>query len=178
MSPHRISRALSAVACSILLASGLFAQGEAPPDRPGDGQPSPTEFEAQKQNLRERNRAAMYPGVALEIVGLEEGDNDLRSRTPALLKSDRNSTILDPTDAYRRKLAMYADGGHELQRVEIPRPTVEERVVAPKEPAPAKTGMSKTTHKILSVCLGVLVSALFCVWGFKRYLNMFERSEA
>lgn len=60
--------------------------------------------------LRERNRATMHPGNPLTIVGLEQGGNDIRSRTPALVSSDRAAAHVDPEELYRRTLAMYETG--------------------------------------------------------------------
>jgi hypothetical protein len=60
--------------------------------------------------LRERNRANAHPGQPLTIVGLDQGDNDLRSKTPALVHSDRAAALVDPEDAYQRMLAIYEGG--------------------------------------------------------------------
>ncbi|MCC6405547.1 MAG: hypothetical protein IT453_00175 [Planctomycetes bacterium] len=59
--------------------------------------------------LRERNRESLHPGDPLRIVGREQDSNDLRSRTPALAKTDAAIVYVDQDEAYRRKLAMYAD---------------------------------------------------------------------
>jgi hypothetical protein len=57
-----------------------------------------------------RNRARMHPGNPLVIVGVEQGDNDIRSRTPVLAQSDRAATFVNPDENYRRTLAMYDQG--------------------------------------------------------------------
>lgn len=57
-----------------------------------------------------RNRARMHPGDPLVIVGIEQGDNDIRSRTPVLGQSDRAATFVNPDENYRRTLAMYDEG--------------------------------------------------------------------
>ncbi|MBI5432775.1 MAG: hypothetical protein HZA52_08100 [Planctomycetes bacterium] len=59
--------------------------------------------------LRERNREALHPGDPLRLVGREQDSNDLRGRTPALAKTDGAVVYVDQDEAYRRKLAMYAD---------------------------------------------------------------------
>jgi len=57
-----------------------------------------------------RNRSRMHPGDPLVIVGIEQGDNDIRSRTPVLEQSDRAATFVNPDENYRRTLAMYDQG--------------------------------------------------------------------
>jgi hypothetical protein len=44
------------------------------------------------------------------IVGREQGDNDLRSRTPALARSDHLAAMVDPEEAHARALALYEEG--------------------------------------------------------------------
>ena len=54
-----------------------------------------------------RDREFMHPGNPLEVVGLEDADNDIRSRTPALERSDRQAAVVDLEELYDRKLALY-----------------------------------------------------------------------
>lgn len=178
MSLNRISAASSAAVCSFVLASGVLAQGELDVGRTTDGSVSKPELEEQKQNLRERNRSSLYPGDPLVIVGIEQGDNDIRSRTPALLNSDRKSTRVNDDEAYRRKLALYEDGGHTLQPVVIARPIAQPTPVAPQIRKPASDAPPPREHQVVSVCIGLLASALFGFWAFKRYANLFTRSGA
>jgi len=60
--------------------------------------------------LIERNRNSMHDGDPLELVGLEQGNNDLRSRTPALERSTRQAAEVDVDQNYARTLAMFETG--------------------------------------------------------------------
>lgn len=86
-----------------LLATPSYAQD--PPPTTAERAPSSRDFAP----LKERNRETLHTGEALTISGLEQGPNDLRAGTPALTRSDKAVTYVDPEELYRRKLAMYAD---------------------------------------------------------------------
>lgn len=73
-------------------------------------QPEDVSGTATESALGDLNRAKMHPGNPLELVGLEQGDNDIRARTPALANSNRAALILNTDDAYARTLAMYNQG--------------------------------------------------------------------
>jgi hypothetical protein len=74
-------------------------------------QPSAGELRESLQALEERGRDELHPAEdPLVIVGREQGDNDLRSRTPALARSDRVAARVDPEEAYARALALYEGG--------------------------------------------------------------------
>jgi hypothetical protein len=60
--------------------------------------------------LAGRNRSRMHPGDPLVIVGEEQGDNDLRSKTPVLAQSDRAVSYVNQDENRRRTLAMYESG--------------------------------------------------------------------
>jgi len=60
--------------------------------------------------LRDRNREEMHSELPIKLIGLEEGDNSFRNRTPILEQSDRVFTTVDSDENYRRKLAMYETG--------------------------------------------------------------------
>jgi hypothetical protein len=57
--------------------------------------------------LAERNRETMHPGEPLKIVGLEQGENEIRSLTPALAHGDEAVALVDREDSHRRALSMY-----------------------------------------------------------------------
>jgi hypothetical protein len=57
--------------------------------------------------LSGRNRSSMHPGDPLSVVGREQSGNEVRSKTPALAKSDRVAALVDTEENYRRTLAMY-----------------------------------------------------------------------
>jgi hypothetical protein len=113
-----------------------FAQGTV---RPADQAADSAQIEVM---LRERNRANMHPGNPLEIIGLEQGDNDLRSQTPALVNSDRSKVSVNADENYQRTLAMYESGAHFSQAAqsmptaaEKPAHNAAKHVITTPEPA-------------------------------------------
>lgn len=61
--------------------------------------------------LAERERGAMHPSSEpTRLVGREQDGNDLRSKTPALINSDRLQHAVDPDELRQRTLAMYEEG--------------------------------------------------------------------
>ncbi len=88
-----------------MLATGGIARGQAP-DSPSE---NATNAEIESV-LGARNRARMHPGNPLEIVGVEQGANDIRSRTPALANSNRAVVVLNADELHDRTLAMYENG--------------------------------------------------------------------
>ena len=98
-------RALSAL--SLCLLAGANAAQESDPLAAGSPQ-----LERTEGLLHERNRTALHHGEPLTIVGLEQGDNDLRKATPALARSNRLAALPDPEAAHARALALYEDGAH------------------------------------------------------------------
>ncbi len=72
-----------------------------------DREPSPA---SQQGVLKERDRGLMHPGDPLKLIGIEQQGNDIRSRTPALARSDRFNASVDADENYRRTLAMYESG--------------------------------------------------------------------
>lgn len=99
--------------CAIFLLSALATvAGSAQPalaqrPKPSDRDPGLARAQAV---LNDRNREMIHPGDPLTIVGLEQGGNDIRSRTPILANSDRIAAHVDPDDNYRRTIAMYDEG--------------------------------------------------------------------
>ncbi len=95
-------------------------------------EPSPVEENVDKE--------AMHEGLEIRIIGMEEGDNHFRDRTPALMNSDRKVALVDTDKLYDRKRAMYEEGA----RFHTPLPVVGEDIppsrpvaAAPAGPAPA-----------------------------------------
>jgi len=119
--------------------------------------------------LRENDRSMLHPGDPLFLVGLEQGDNDLRSRTPALAKSNRAPRQVDPDDAYRRALAMYEDGArfHEapLSAPAPPRGRAARRAARPRS---AGDFTAEGAGRHWPWMLGVGMTAFLVVWVLKR----------
>lgn len=95
----------SALLVGLLLGASSLAAADAQ-DPPEQGL-STVDSEAL---LRDRHRETLHPGEPLRIVGLEQGDNDFRARTPALVRSDRAALQVDPDEQYERRLAAYTNG--------------------------------------------------------------------
>ena len=53
------------------------------------------------------DREDMHPEGGSELVGIEEGDNGFRERTPALLKAEQNRRQVSEDDLYNRRLALF-----------------------------------------------------------------------
>jgi len=93
--PHA-ARALAAL-LAVLLCTPLAAQSE--------GDPSIAESE---RILSDRQREVIHPGIPIDLVGIEQGDNSFRDRTPALENSDGLVAVVDREELYRRRLALYS----------------------------------------------------------------------
>ena len=113
-SAAQITRVLLVLLCTTAVGAAQQKTSDGPSNAAtsaskGDGGGDVSLSQAQN-TLRERNREALHPGEPLTIIGLEQGDNDLRSRTPALAGGEQVARRVDPVDDYARKLAMYDDG--------------------------------------------------------------------
>ena len=103
-----------AILCGIAL---VLVMGASALGQESDG-PRENASNADIENvLGARNRSAMHPGNPLEIVGLEQGANEIRSRTPALQSSDHAVAILNSDEMHERALAMYTSGAQFSQPI-------------------------------------------------------------
>ncbi|MBL8859245.1 MAG: hypothetical protein JNL28_12110 [Planctomycetes bacterium] len=126
----------------------------------------------------------MHPGSPLTIVGVEQGDNDIRSRTPALMNSDFKPASVNLDDAYQRKLQMYETGARFGAPLAIasaasapsaPRPVVEAvQPVIAEAPVMDKAA----SRQVLQWAVSILVAAGICLWGYKRFASRAEDVEA
>lgn len=140
---------------------------------------SQAEISEQRERLRERDRATMHPGAPLTLIGVEQGDNDIRSRTPALMQSDRNAALVDPEDAYQRTVEMFESGARfhaPTAMLSGSRPAT----TAPPERTHSEAQPSKAEpdRKVLQWVLSLLISAILCAWGFKRFGMQSVHAEA
>lgn len=168
MSPRRSHPAWIA----LVLASAFPGIGSAQSSRSTaagpDAHVSAQEFEKQKSILRTRDRSAMHPGDPLALVGVEQGDNDLRSRTPILLQSDRQSTPVDAELLRAQKLALYERDVRALEPVTIA-PGVDPQAHRPRtrrpvaEPLPPSTG-----REVFQVVLGLWVATGLAWLAWRR----------
>lgn len=126
-------RVLAALALCLALAGGTRAAQRSVEDMRDVG-----------KILNEQDRVKLHPGDPLHVVGIEEGDNGFRERTPALLRSDRVVTLVDPEASRARKLALYE--GHVFSRplatVDVARSSGAE---APPRPRPDTLAKRATT---------------------------------
>lgn len=178
MSPQRFFAASSAVLSSLVLISVAQAQGEDVKRQPIDAGVSKAELNAQKENLRDRNRGSMHPGDPLLIVGIEQGDNEIRSRTPALVGAERPKVIVDDDAAYKRKLALFESGGHTMQPTTITRPTPPPARAIREVPGTAVEDAPAKKSPLLALIVGGVTSILCCGWLFRRYGALIGRAEA
>jgi len=99
--------------------------------------------------LWERNREVLHEGDPLALAGLDQGDEGFRARTPALLRSDRATALVDPDENYRRRLALYEDRASFHHPLPVARPpedpgTTPRRAEAPR-PVEAATETSPSS---------------------------------
>lgn len=123
MSCSRVSklRVLTLFGALLALHSGAHAQTQEPATEASAPPPAhharahpraDAEPSAQESDLilTQRVRSAIHPGDPLHVVGNEQEGNDLRSRTPALGRTDHRAREVDEAELYRRTLAAYEDG--------------------------------------------------------------------
>ena len=74
------------------------------------------------RRLEEHDRVELHPAEdPLVVVGREQGDNDLRSRTPALMRVEDGVDRVDSEELYARAIALYEGRVfHAPARVEKP----------------------------------------------------------
>ncbi len=167
------SRSARAILCGIalVLATGASARGQE--SEPSQKSASNSEIESV---LNARNRATLHPGNPLEIVGLEQGTNDLRSRTPALVSSNRAAVLLNSDELHERTLAMYESGAHFSQPATAqpaekatPKRSLIRRVLAPVDVADNPLGWGRWL---------VLLGLVTMLAGIGRAVWMRLKSEA
>lgn len=108
MSFHSLRRAPQR---ALLLGVGVLALAVDVHAQQADPQPSEFDRRQIERVLAGRSRDTLHPSDdPLLIVGREQGDNDLRSGTPALQRSDRRVLTEDAEVARARRLAMYEEG--------------------------------------------------------------------
>ncbi len=95
-------------AALLLLARPASSQGVmlGTPDKPAGGSVPEDTWTV----IIEHDREWIHPGNQLELVGREQGDNDFRSATPALLHGKLETAQVDIDELRERKLAMYTEG--------------------------------------------------------------------
>jgi hypothetical protein len=169
---------LSAALCAFLLASGVMAQGGTNDGRPASGRSKDAELNEQKTILRDRNRSSLHPGDPLAIVGVEEGDNDIRSRTPALMHSDRHAGVVDVDREHQRRLALFEGGGLKLEPVTIARDAPAETRTTTRPRAEEPDVAPTRDPRLILLCAGIVAFALVSVWAYKRFASGFTRQAA
>ena len=75
---------------------------ETPNDAPAGRDPT-------RDELARRSRVDLHSGTPIELVGQAQGDESLRTRTPALLNFESRPRSVDEEQAYRRALALYGE---------------------------------------------------------------------
>lgn len=103
----RIVKNLRRAAGCLLLVFGNLCPALAQAPKPPASEPIPDEVD---RLLWDRGREILHPADPLDLVGVEEGGNDFRSRTPLLEQSDRAVARVDVEENRLRRLAMYAEG--------------------------------------------------------------------
>jgi hypothetical protein len=158
----RLDRCVLVVFSALSITVPVFA-GET---KPKDREPSAA---SQTAVLKERDRRRLHPGDPLAIVGNEQEGNDIRSRTPALARSDRFNACVDADENHRRTLAMYASGESFPTALPVG-PEVEARTHALRPgrgsaDGPGRERAVSETHSAWPWVLGVGAALLVGMWA-------------
>lgn len=145
-----------------LLAGPLVAQEQAPVGHA---------LSEARRELSERTRDELHPSDdPMVVVGHEQGDNDLRKRTPALARSDRVAATIDPEAAHERALALYSEGAkfHAAPISRQSRPVEPEprQAVRTQASALAREELAPWWHSALPV---FLVASLVLMFFYRRH---------
>jgi len=156
---------LGTMACVLLGAHNSAQEGALPSKRES------VSLQRQRGLVEDRERGVLFPRdrKPMEIVGLSQGDNDFRARTPALQKSDMRSAQVDLEQLRERMLAAYSgksnfstalglatgssNSGHNAQPAP---PTVKPE----PQQDPAVEAAGSSLEWLLAIPLGVLVLLL------------------
>lgn len=135
------------------------------------------ELSEQRATIRERNRSTLYPGDPLVLVGVEQGDNDLRSRSPALKNGQVVPRQVDLEQLREQKLGLYREEARAPQPVSIPHRTAGEVRRTPRSTALQGTRKPWIEMRLAIVLASLLGTALVGIWCFRRYRRVSERME-
>jgi hypothetical protein len=126
--------------------------------------------------LEQRERGTLHPGVPLDLIGNEEGDNGFRAATPLLTQVDRTPALVDREENYNRRRALYEEGACFSAPLALAAPSVSRpRTHAPPPPAKAPELAGEAGDKrglglplLLGVPLALLLAAL--AWKYRYAL--------
>lgn len=123
--------------------------------------------------VRVHDRARIHPGDPLALVGVEQGDNDLRGRTPALANSARAPTLVDADEHYRRTLALYEKRAHFTAPLALASPLGEASSAPARAPRPAsgpEPEAAASPPPLAWIAVAVLAFGLLA-WGATRFTS-------
>ena len=133
--------------------------------------------------LEARDRVALHPAlVPTVVVGLEQGDNSFRHRTPGLAQGDLAPAMIDVDLNRNRRLAMY-EGNSFTRPV---RPAAGSRAGNERthgegsegpEPAPVPDDGRGTASRLWLLVPGLLLLASFAVIAQRKYRERVTVSE-
>jgi hypothetical protein len=118
--------------------------------------------------LQSRNRNVMHPGDPLLLVGVDQGDNDMRARTPALENSNKVVLQVDQDEAYHRALAMY-DSGATFKSALSPATGEDATSVRKSSPARFQRGVPVEAGSQWPWLVALGISIAFMVWLGKHF---------
>jgi hypothetical protein len=161
-----LARAQSAARAHMPVPAAKPAAGQTPAVKPRA--PTASEVDAA---VRVHDRARIHPGDPLALVGVEQGDNNLRGRTPVLENSVRAPTLVDADEHYRRTLALYENRAHFNAPLALASPGAEHFSPSPNAPRPASappTDAAASTPSLPWIAAAVLAFGLLA-WGATRF---------
>lgn len=128
--------------------------------------------------VRVHDRARIHPGDPLALVGVEQGDNDLRGRTPALANSVRAPVLVDADENYRRTLALYENRAQFNTPLALASPMSARPDAPSRAPRPAsgpEPEAAASTPPLAWIAVAVLAFALLA-WGATRFTSQSRTS--
>lgn len=176
-SPHHRVLVVLAILVGLVSWDRLHAQGS-PGDRTVEAVPDEYELAGQRAIVRQRDRSAMHPGNPLVLVGVEQGGNDLRSKTPALASVERNARPVDAEALHDEKLQLYAGSYGPLPAVSITRRATGKVVVEPPRDSAQDKPVRSSQASLRIFVAALLAVAVVGAWCLRRYKLMTSEHDA
>lgn len=160
---NRFSRRTAGLVPVLFLVGGVVLTAQdAPPG--GDGGET-------GRPIHVNDREALHRDLPIRIIGLEETGNSFRDRTPLLEQCDHVATMVDVEELYRRKRALYEEGGRFPSPLPVPsgapaagEPPGEKPPVSPAPPPARESSWSRAIVRwILPGGLFLILAGLMAV---------------
>jgi hypothetical protein len=143
----------------------------------GEDEASKHELNEQRALLKQRSRSTMHPGDPFVLVGVEQGGNDLRSRSPALKNGVLAPQQIDAEELRQKKLGLYGGEIRAPQAVTIVRKPPQQVPRVDRTRAGRAVGEGSSNQGLGIVLVSLLATASIGIWCFRRYRRMSTNME-